>query len=469
MTQQSNTVNFLIQDASGQVIKVVHTTPTKPQLVTSGINNQGAVKAIFKAPTQDGNQGATVLTSGAQVLRTLSLQSPKTTAQRAPHVVTIPIQSASPMKVSALKGSEPTLLPKTIHLASNPMVLSASQRLAAQHVLPSNPPKNYISPILDHSGSRKRQEMENDFMPEYKRRKTEKVGKGLRHFSMKVCEKVRKKGTTSYNEVADELVAEFTNPSLMTSPTDQQYDQKNIRRRVYDALNVLMAMNIISKEKKEIRWLGLPTNSLQECLNLEKDKQRRIERIKLKTQQLHDLILQQISFKNLVERNRRVENKCGPPAANSAIQLPFIIVNTSRKTVIDCSISNDKMEYLFNFNDKFEIHDDIEVLKRMGMVLGLDKGECSEGDLQKAKGMVPKSLENYVVQLASGQIDPLLPELAAGPSSSSSLSVEELEANLGVGELSRQSSHTSLSDPLSPSIHDFSDEESDISSDLEVN
>lgn len=54
------------------------------------------------------------------------------------------------------------------------------------------------------------------------------------------------------------------------------------------------------------------------------------------------LLFQQISFKNLVERNRSVESKCGPPAANSAIQLPFIIVNTSRKTVIDCSISNDK-------------------------------------------------------------------------------------------------------------------------------
>ena len=35
-------------------------------------------------------------------------------------------------------------------------------------------------------------------------------------------------------------------------------DQKNIRRRVYDALNVLMAMDIIAKDKKEIRWLGLP-------------------------------------------------------------------------------------------------------------------------------------------------------------------------------------------------------------------
>lgn len=46
-----------------------------------------------------------------------------------------------------------------------------------------------------------------------KRRRVDKCGKGLRHFSMKVCEKVRKKGTTTYNEVADELVAEFTNPS----------------------------------------------------------------------------------------------------------------------------------------------------------------------------------------------------------------------------------------------------------------
>jgi hypothetical protein len=36
--------------------------------------------------------------------------------------------------------------------------------------------------------------------------------------------------------------------------------EKNIRRRVYDALNVLMAMDIIAKERKEIRWKGLPTS-----------------------------------------------------------------------------------------------------------------------------------------------------------------------------------------------------------------
>ena len=71
-----------------------------------------------------------------------------------------------------------------------------------------------------------------------------------------------------------------------------QDDQKNIRRRVYDALNVLMAMDIISKEKKEIQWLGLPTNTAQECTKLTHERNKRAERIKLKTQQLHDLILQ---------------------------------------------------------------------------------------------------------------------------------------------------------------------------------
>lgn len=93
-----------------------------------------------------------------------------------------------------------------------------------------------------------------------KRRKPEKIGKGLRHFSLKVCEKVKLKGSTTYNEVADELVnEEIQNTSFDTT----NCDQKNIRRRVYDALNVLMALQIISKDKKEIRWIGLPSNAVE--------------------------------------------------------------------------------------------------------------------------------------------------------------------------------------------------------------
>lgn len=53
--------------------------------------------------------------------------------------------------------------------------------------------QNFISPILDHTGARKRVDFPSDISYESKRRKSEKGGKGLRHFSMKVCEKVRTK------------------------------------------------------------------------------------------------------------------------------------------------------------------------------------------------------------------------------------------------------------------------------------
>lgn len=42
---------------------------------------------------------------------------------------------------------------------------------------------------------------------------------------MKVCEKVQRKGTTSYNEVADELVSEFTNSNSHLA-TDSVSDER---------------------------------------------------------------------------------------------------------------------------------------------------------------------------------------------------------------------------------------------------
>ncbi|GAB1600048.1 transcription factor Dp-1-like isoform X2 [Argonauta hians] len=281
----------------------------------------------------------------------------------------------------------------TFPITASPSKNESKKYITSTGSLPSGvvtlPPQSYIPNVDTQWRNKKRAaeiHIEPDFTDSKRNKKGEKGGKGLRHFSMKVCEKVQKKGVTSYNEVADELVAEFSDPRNMSPSEQVAYDQKNIRRRVYDALNVLMAMNIISKEKKEIRWIGLPTNSAQECQNIEAENRRKVERIKHKTEQLRELILQQVAFKNLVERNRYCEQTMGRPPQHTSIHLPFIIVNTSKETVIDCSISNDKCEYLFTFDNTFEIHDDIEVLKRMGMA----------EDLEKAVNMVPKALEPYV-------------------------------------------------------------------------
>ena len=77
-------------------------------------------------------------------------------------------------------------------------------------------------------------------------------------------------------------------------------DFKNVQRRVYDALNVLMAMNIISKEKKEIRWIGLPCNKKQECQELEVEKKEREKRIEEKGGILKNLLLEVRFFFDLI-------------------------------------------------------------------------------------------------------------------------------------------------------------------------
>ncbi|KAK6127247.1 hypothetical protein DH2020_039010 [Rehmannia glutinosa] len=137
----------------------------------------------------------------------------------------------------------------------------------------------------------------------------DKSGRGLRQFSMKVCEKVESKGRTTYNEVADELVAEFADPNnSLSSPDQQQYDEKNIRRRVYDALNVLMAMDIISKDKKEIQWRGLPRTSLDDIEELKTERLGLRNRIEKKAAYLEELEEQAMKFGEKSQINGAAQN-----------------------------------------------------------------------------------------------------------------------------------------------------------------
>lgn len=190
-------------------------------------------------------------------------------------------------------------------------------------------------------------------------------GRGLRHFSMKVCKKVESKGWTTYNEVASELVAEFVNPnSTHLSQDQQQFDEKNIRRRVYDALNVLMAMDIISKEKKEIRWKGLPTTNLSDIERLKTERKRLTNRIDKKRAYLQELKEQITGLQNLVQRNERVYESGNSPSGG--VTLPFILVKTRPHATVDIEISEDMQLVHFDFNSTpFELHDDAFVLKAM--------------------------------------------------------------------------------------------------------
>jgi transcription factor Dp len=60
------------------------------------------------------------------------------------------------------------------------------------------------------------------------------------------------RSSTTYSDVADYLIADMN--------VQNSKEEKNIRRRVYDALNVLKSARVIKKTGKTVTWNSfLPT------------------------------------------------------------------------------------------------------------------------------------------------------------------------------------------------------------------
>jgi len=230
-----------------------------------------------------------------------------------------------------------------------------------------------------------------------------KSSKGLRHFSMMVCKKVEEKDQTTYNEVADELVKQvleerrnenLANNNNTNDKSNKQLDEKNIRRRVYDSINVLLAMGIIAKNKKQISWKGLPSIVQHDLQLLEREQNFRKRQVHAKRQALQDLLLQQVCFRNLVSRNKKheVETRMA-----EKVPLPFIVVSTKKDAIIHCNMAPDMSSVGFEYDRPFEISDDNSILMRLGM---------HKTTTDALKTMVPSELVNYCQE--HGLLDSML-------------------------------------------------------------
>ena len=269
--------------------------------------------------------------------------------------------------------------------------------------------------------------------------------KGLRHFSAKVCAKVEEKGVTTYNEVADELVREI---GLEMG----KCDHKNIRRRVYDALNVLMAIDIIRKEKKEIRWLGLPNEASDDLRALESERQLLQERISEKSKNLREILRRCISLKNLIDRNAELQQSKSLNQSDK-LPLPFILISAARDCHVHCEMLEDRTQYFFEFNTSFQINEDIELMRLMGL---------DTGRIERIKSFFPKELVAQVLLLCLGNSNSSITNTPTTNSSSSMLidssnNTRSIFApiinneDLNLGDLETFSSSSSLSN-LSSSL-----------------
>ena len=120
-------------------------------------------------------------------------------------------------------------------------------------------------------------------------------------------------------------------------------------------------MNIIKKEKKEISWIGFPSDATQDdsmYLNEKKNIERRIQQ---KRKKLQELLYRQIAIKQLIERNSKAETE------TDCLFLPFVLINAPKDCRINCEMLDDRSSYLFDFDQPYVINEDIEVLRLMNL------------------------------------------------------------------------------------------------------
>ncbi|KAJ3034002.1 hypothetical protein HDV00_005579 [Rhizophlyctis rosea] len=231
--------------------------------------------------------------------------------------------------------------------------------------------------------------------------------KGLRDFSRMVADKVQLKGVTTYNEVAEELVEEL---AIQARERGIKFDQKNIRRRVYDALNVLMAMGIIIKSRKEIRWVGLPNQDarrreieslkkrnaeLRSLINRERKlRDEKMSRVRTDVdmmraaQKLHNLAKFNISREGYTPvamtrgSNASTPTGAAPEADEKIIYMPFIVMQCHRDTDIDINVDEDRNQCFLTFNDQFVVHKDVD------LVDAVINGSAVNGGAKGIGGMV---------------------------------------------------------------------------------
>ena len=201
---------------------------------------------------------------------------------------------------------------------------------------------------------------------------------GLKEISNKVKEIMKRKGQTSYKEISDEIVSEIKGKGIK--------DEKNIRRRIYDALNVMKSINLFQKEKgsKKIMWnysegknyiVPFENNNIFNKKNYDKDYYDKINDlnndISIKKKTLKVLSKELNSLKFIIERNKKNNINIDE---NTKIYFPFLIIefpknlnnqNEDEENKIKVSMNENRTKAHFGFNAANKLYGDLDALSKI--------------------------------------------------------------------------------------------------------
>ena len=117
---------------------------------------------------------------------------------------------------------------------------------------PQNPNMSIFKDNLQKNHSKKESLFEEEPIPKTTKKR---FNKGLKMLSVIVKDIVIEKKSTTYKEVAGIILNDSIKQDNVTINTQREIakEEQNIKRRVYDALNVLISAGILIKEGKKVR------------------------------------------------------------------------------------------------------------------------------------------------------------------------------------------------------------------------
>jgi hypothetical protein len=171
--------------------------------------------------------------------------------------------------------------------------------------------------------------------------------RGLKFLTTKVKQIIYSKGFFSYKEVSDELVKELE----ISEGLDREKEEKNILRRVYDALNVLIASGVVVKRGKKYVWQR-PTTSHDESVRKEIKKQRK--NIREKKEALKVVVDKYIALNQLLQRNKA---------------FPFLIIATEEHpdNAVSMKSNSSRTELSVKFKKEIKLYGEIDILPQLSL------------------------------------------------------------------------------------------------------
>ena len=154
---------------------------------------------------------------------------------------------------------------------------------------------------------------------------------------------------------------------------NNQPNQKNIQRRVYDAINVMCAVGLIKKNKQEIKFINYKNknNAIKSIINEEKEEEKSDEteeKINEKNNELQEkrnqLIKSYLTLKFYEKYNKL--NKTNPLRMyENKLEFPFDLIIYDKTSDFHMQSKDDSSRYLLLSNSEFIHLNPYEIIKKL--------------------------------------------------------------------------------------------------------